>query len=313
MFDTWRHAFIWALEGESRPEVTPQIRSSGGNMRQHKIVTLTQRDFRSVAVRHVRVASVWEWQPIRYEKDHRAAIVFALDDAAVRPMHGAATVGDTVVLPGHEPVVLECTPNARLLAIEVPELEVRDAAVGGMSRVVRPTPLTDACRDFALQALGSDRPATTHTSYLVERLLVEMTFGILIEARESAAIVPSRGTGRSASVRPLQRARTIMLLRREDPAFGVDELAKEMHISVRQLERVYSGVGTSPARELRRLRAERADALLRDERYDALSIDELASHSGFANATALRRALSAEGLPGPRERRTARTQPVVTA
>lgn len=90
-----------------------------------------------------------------------------------------------------------------------------------------------------------------------------------------------------------------MLLHREDPQFTIAELAAELHVSLRHLQRAFAKNGTTPGDALRRLRVEFAESLLRNPDYTVLTIEEIAAHSGFSSALQLRRALRAEGLPSP--------------
>ncbi len=69
------------------------------------------------------------------------------------------------------------------------------------------------------------------------------------------------------------------------------ELASEIHLSGRQLERLFNGeLGTSPARFYKTLRAKRARAMLRETK---ISILDVAIATGFSSTSALSKALRA--------------------
>jgi len=159
-------------------------------------------------------------------------------------------------------------------------------------RVMSATPLTAGLRAFASALTTPQDSPTLYTDYLVERLVVEMAFGVVLES------VPTR-VAVARDAHPVDRARTVMLMRRAEPGFGVAELAEELHLSARQVQRAFSAVGTTPAAELRGMRIELANELLGDPSCDRLGLAEIAAHSGFRNAAALRRAFAGRNLPVP--------------
>lgn len=161
--------------------------------------------------------------------------------------------------------------------------------------VLAETTLVAGLRAFAWEVVQSTATSSQYTDYLVERLLAEMVFGVILEATGDAPDA-------RAVQRPIERARALMLLRREDPGFGVDDLAREMHMSTRQLQRVFAKADSSPAEELRRMRVEFATSLLVDDALAPLSMDEVARHAGFGGAASMRRAFAAAGVTVPARR-----------
>lgn len=156
-----------------------------------------------------------------------------------------------------------------------------------------PSPLVNGLRGFAASLLDPRTSPTAYSGYLVERLLTEFVFGAVLEAS------PQGVDGAQSAERPIDRARNLMLLKREDPTFGAEQLAEAMHMSVRQLQRVFAKAGSSPAEELRRMRVDVARTILEDEMFSALSVGQVADYAGFRNAAAMRRAFVAQGLPLP--------------
>jgi transcriptional regulator GlxA family with amidase domain len=124
---------------------------------------------------------------------------------------------------------------------------------------------------------------------------VEKTFGALVEQH-------SVETGQRPSSL-MERARSVMMMHREDPHFSTPQLADELHISPRQLQRAFARVGITPAELLRRMRVELAESMLRNPLYAGLTVDEVSRYAGFTSALQLRRALQAEGSPSPTELR----------
>ncbi|WEK60662.1 MAG: AraC family transcriptional regulator [Candidatus Microbacterium colombiense] len=74
--------------------------------------------------------------------------------------------------------------------------------------------------------------------------------------------------------------------RHRDPSFGIDELASQLHISRRQLFRIFAGADESLSAQLlrRRLVTAREELLV----LPAQDLSVVASRSGFADAAALR-------------------------
>ncbi len=96
--------------------------------------------------------------------------------------------------------------------------------------------------------------------------------------------------------------------RHRDPAFGIAELAADLHVSRRQLFRLYEGADESPANRLLRRRLVTArEELLSTPPQDLAAV---AARSGFADASALRAQFSRHVGHSPSAfRLAARTQP----
>jgi transcriptional regulator GlxA family with amidase domain len=87
-----------------------------------------------------------------------------------------------------------------------------------------------------------------------------------------------------------------------EPAFDVDALAARCKVSRRTLDRIYARHDLSPAQEIRRSRAQRAIPLLAESM--TLTLEEVATASGFGSITTMNRALKwAYGLSAAALRR----------
>jgi transcriptional regulator GlxA family with amidase domain len=73
------------------------------------------------------------------------------------------------------------------------------------------------------------------------------------------------------------------------PSLRAEDIAIAHGISVRHVHHIYAAQRTTFRSELMRLRLERAHALLRDERFDCVPIDEIARRCGFSDARHFRR------------------------
>lgn len=229
-------------------------------------------------------------------------LLYAQGDLRVGPVEDEAEDVDGCVLlrGGRDTTIWARSPSSGLV-VWVPTSTVEELPEPSRRTVLPVSPLTVGLRSFAQALVGASVQPTVYTDYLIERLLAEMVFGVLAES--SAAVAASRRAS------PLEQARSMMVVRRSDPTLRIDEIARQLHMSERQLQRTFAAVGSSPADELRRLRVELATELLTRPEYAALTIEEVAMHSGFGRSSSLRRAFVAYGLPAPSHHRSARRLP----
>lgn len=249
--------------------------------------------YRSAIVSSHRVrTSGWSWTAYESERA-TTAVVFASE--------GTLSIGDAAP-ERRSGVLLHSTHNATVrwstdALATIVWLETDTVVDSSVPPAPHPmllphTALTGGMHTFAESLVHRPAVQTNVSGYLVERLLVEMAYGVLLEHRETDATLHQ-------AARPMHRARMLLLLNRADPGYGAHDLARDLHVSTRHLQRLFAKEGTSPAAELRTLRAELALSLLRDPQYDTLTIEQVAAHSGFTNAAAMRRGLHAVGAPTP--------------
>ncbi|WP_382304420.1 hypothetical protein [Herbiconiux sp. UC225_62] len=78
-----------------------------------------------------------------------------------------------------------------------------------------------------------------------------------------------------------------------DPGFSVEALRKTLAVSVSSLYRAYESMGSTPRREIERLRVVEARRLLTSvDPREAVATAEIASDSGFTSVVRMRRALA---------------------
>lgn len=200
---------------------------------------------------------------------------------------------------------MPCKPRGdlRVLSVLVP-VEVLDSvgspAPGEVWTVPPGSALLEPALSFVGRAADVDPDALSgFGSYYFERLLQEMVVGVIVEGAHAAPPPHDPGLyGRAVAVIAAQRA---------DPSLTPSAIARQIRISLRQLQRVFSARGTTAEREIRRSRVDHAVQLLGDPAYDALSVDRIGRYSGFAGGSSLARAMAAEGRESPaRIRRSAR-------
>nr|MBS1901064.1 helix-turn-helix domain-containing protein [Actinomycetota bacterium] len=259
-----------------------------------------------LATQHaMRADAEWRWSAQPADGDEVAAVLIAAMPLAVQEPDGAvvpAAAGTSCFLHPHREISVVAESPGTVMCVWVPwdALAEIEAGVRAPSTVIPPSALGRGLSAFVTSLLTQQFEPTVYTGYLVERLIVEMVFSVLVEAAPRVAV-----DGRKDS--SIDRARSLMLVRRAEREFGVEALARDMHMSVRQLPRLFAAEGSAPAEELRRIRVELARELMSDADYAPLGIAEIAEHSGFVDAAGLRRAFALAGLPSPRAvRRAAR-------
>lgn len=245
----------------------------------------------------------WLWQAQPRANEAIAGLVFADVPLRVRGDHGDDTVapGEAAFLHPYRAADLEALQTGTGICVWMPwdSLQEVEDGVQVPGQVMLSTSLTAGLHAFLTSLLTQQSESTLYTDYLVERVVVEMAFGVLLES------VPKNVAG-ARDARMIDRARSLMLMRRAEPDFGVAELARELHMSTRQVQRAFAAENSAPADELRGMRIDLANELLGDPAYDSLSIAEISAHAGFRTAAALRRAFAGRGLPLPGRARHSR-------
>lgn len=143
--------------------------------------------------------------------------------------------------------------------------------------------------------VGGEGAPDRVAKYAMSRLAEEMIGSLFLERNSLSA-----ATGPVRVQAPLyHQALALIASRRSDPALTIPQMASELAVSVRHLQRAFQERGTSPTEEIRRLRVELAQSLLTDARFDVLSIEEIAQHAGFGSADDLRRAFRLQNVMPP--------------
>lgn len=267
---------------------------------------MTSRQFRSVLItgHGFENGSNWRWLAQPQSVDSIAGLVFA--DVGMSLESGPATrdimAGQVVFLHPHRPARLESAARGTATCVWVPWVSVAEveSRLGALESMMAPTPLTVGLQAFLASLLAQQELPTPYTDYLVERIMVEMVFGALLES------VPKKLAGAPESS-ALAHARSLMLMRRAETGFGVEELARAMQMSTRQVQRVFAAADSQPGDELRGMRVDLVQELLGDPECDPLSIGEIATRAGFTTAAALRRAMASRGLPLPKRARRSKS------
>ncbi|GAT72233.1 putative AraC family transcriptional regulator [Microbacterium sp. HM58-2] len=233
----------------------------------------------------------WKWKPPAVLSAY-AALVIAAEGQTVGTPDGPQARG--LFLPSVSETAVGWSDPADLITVWLPPdalSELASSAAPEPSPIAN-SPLLTAVHSFASSLVTATQDSSGVARYAIERLLVEMAFGALLEQHASEHL-------EVAAAPLIERARTVMMARRDDASFTPAQLSQDLHVSMRQLQRAFARERTTPLHALRRMRVELAESLLRNPQYDTLGIDEIARHSGFTSALQMRRALSAEKLPSP--------------
>jgi AraC-like DNA-binding protein len=92
-----------------------------------------------------------------------------------------------------------------------------------------------------------------------------------------------------ASRNGFQALQMTLAERASAPHLRAEDIAGAHRISVRQVHHVYAAQGTTFRSELMRLRLERARAMLLDQRFRSVPVDQIARRCGFSDARHFRR------------------------
>lgn len=252
------------------------VRHAGGEV--HRTAALVEEDDLDMALFSLQLSGA-----TTVEQRGRSATVGAA--------HGALYLAD-------EPYRLGVPVTIDSLIVKVPTalLGLERSALAGLSArrlSTRVLPALSLLRRLAGSHVA-DRPLIANPSETA-RVCLELLTASLRGA--AGATVPARS---HESIRAAVRARISQRL--ADPGLGVRELAASERVSVRTLHAVFGEEDSSPTREIRALRMQRAQHLLRETN---LPIAEVAIACGFEEPTSFTRAFRAWTDQSPRQFRVA--------
>ena len=158
-----------------------------------------------------------------------------------------------------------------------------------------------AMEAFLQQSVESEQEVSPGDSNTVDRMVLEMV-GAVMRGRQGEKL--PEGSPHAAL-----RDRVMVKIDKHssDSQLDPSRLARELGVSLRHVQAVFSQAGTSVAGEIRRERARIARSTLQDARFDDLGIEEVAKESGFGSSVSMRRALADIYKLTPRELRNRRT------
>lgn len=185
-----------------------------------------------------------------------------------------------LVAPGADPVSFKVSPGSEIVffSFDASEIEPVSLEAESVKELPEHSLVFRAAYSYLVAAASS--PPPNHPGSLdVFRSLTRDV------ARSMAMEVSSRGEVRDL----VERAREAMVRHHRSAAFTPDQLARELGVSRRSLERAFARRGMSVSDELRRVRATHALRLLETE-VD-MPIEHVAATCGFRSQENLRRAV----------------------
>lgn len=239
-------------------------------------------------------AGVTHIRPASQRYGRNLNIMFPLDGGViVRTSPGTQDlVGrhDMAWLTNWKPYSMYLASSATVVSVFVPSSILDESADSNYALPVvarRGLTLSTPVREFVRSLADDPAPAERLPSYLVEKLILEMTLSLLLETQGASKV------GASAEQSLHARAMAYISAYKADPELTPTKVASEMNVSVRHLQRAFAAYGSSITDELRRQRAETAAGLLTDPTYRHLDLGQIADYAGFANRAELRRAITA--------------------
>ena len=231
----------------------------------------------------------------RQEKTLRLLVVL---DGEIQLQHGEPGHADSIALRrregalvlGWEGVSYTANAPARVVIIDIP---ADHDVLGGLAETApvvgggNESALLSALAAFSLDLLRQDIDNLTPAV----RAQVTDSLESLISGTVATLAVPSGNDWNRRS----QRMHVVRYIATHyaDPQLGPTTLAAHLGMSKRSLQRLFEGEKQSVSQLIQNKRVDQVLLRLRDPRYAATSLDELAVLTGFGSALALRRAVQA--------------------
>lgn len=240
--------------------------------------------FNAFAVAHIRVSPMTVvWNRTRLPSQRR--YMFVLVNSGTVQLRGDATTaiapagGIGVVFPGSSSAVIEITSDTEMAFFsfdlnEIRPLELSAAAVGNIRT---DSPIFRAAYAYISGIVDSPDDQDVGSSQVLRELTREVARALVLEASSDA---PAMDT--------VAHAHQIIERRYRAVAFTPGDIASELGLSRRSLERACTDQNISLADDLRARRTRHARLLLTEQPY--LPLREIAFLSGFGSVEVMRRA-----------------------
>ena len=274
------------------------IRVVGGDPRSLEMKAIR---FNNFLIAHVRTPPVhFRWTRDRRPAQSRHMLLFV--------NHGSITIGGgaehwaspggglCIVFPGTETVDIQSTEKSEVILFTFDQSEVAPYMLTP-SKIADIRPGTTVFRaSYAYLQATVDVPQVAEQPEEATEVLRTLTREVA-RALAKSFLVPDDSEATFVHAQRMVDQHSL------EPEFDVDALAARCQISRRTLDRIYARHDLSPAQEIRRSRAQRAIPLLAESM--TLTLEEVATASGFRSITTMNRALKwAYGLSAGALRQT---------
>ncbi|PPG30759.1 hypothetical protein C5E10_11525 [Pseudoclavibacter sp. RFBG4] len=229
---------------------------------------------------------VLEWPRTRLPARRRFAFILvnqgevAFEGDSLKGTPSATGVG--MALPGHEPLTIEVVGVTEMIVFTFDQDEISPLQANRVPGVtdVSSSPLYTATSHFLSKLLSQSPDADQMTANSIRELLRSFARALVMESTRENIEAPDDLFGR---VKELVDSRFSNL------DFGPSEIARELGVSTRSLQRAAEKHGASVAKMLRTARAQRAQHLMLTRPH--LTLDVVSKMSGFNSVGSMRRAL----------------------
>ncbi len=182
---------------------------------------------------------------------------------------------------------LAVVSDAQLVAVTLPAQVLHDFGVGvvhGMRELDPDSAMLSPVLGFLREVALAESDSTSVAAYFMEKLVHKMVGGIMLENR-GARFVSTRRKGM------FDQAMDYIAARAGDGDLTPEFLARELSVSLRQLQREFKTHNASIAVVILQHRVDLAILQLKDPLLDVLTVDQIALQSGFSSVVQMRRAL----------------------
>ncbi|HEX7063205.1 MAG TPA: helix-turn-helix domain-containing protein [Woeseiaceae bacterium] len=243
-------------------------------LRQHKVGPLTLSHV-AVTSGHTVTRSRTDIARSAVSRFHLNYVQSGIFTVAQRGKQVTLAPGECVLLDSREPYRVESTERTAHICVHLPLDWLQNWIPHPEHHLVRPV-RRGVPWSTALAASLNDAHLIADTSHSLHRLCADQLAGAL-----ALALGPAADCGVAGNRKIYDRVIETIAEMSHDPELDACSVAASMSISPRYLYKVLARENTTYSRELLRNRLERAARMLRDGRFDDLSIAEIAWRSGF--------------------------------
>lgn len=193
--------------------------------------------------------------------------------------------GETVLIDNRERYAFTTSAGARNLSFHIPAGWLQTWIPNVESAIARPIGPQSRWGLALRAAVDAIADADSADAEPLHQLCAAQLAGALALATAPAEApgVPNAGTRYSRKL--YLRLRETLADRFHDSGLGAAHVAESNRISVRYLHAVFAAANTTFGNELLAIRLEQAARMLRDPRFDELSVSEVAWRCGFCHAS----------------------------
>jgi AraC-like DNA-binding protein/mannose-6-phosphate isomerase-like protein (cupin superfamily) len=188
--------------------------------------------------------------------------------------------GECVLIDSSEPYSFTTSEFSVAASLQIPQKWLRTCIPTPEDGVAVPVQTHSPWGNALLATLNALTPESLETLAVSPHWLAEQIAGLLALAIRCETPSPSKGKRKL-----LARIRQTIADTAHDEQVCPESVASAHHISKRYLHLLFAAEGTTFSRELLQIRLERAERLLRDGRFKAMSVSEIGWRCGFVDSS----------------------------